>query len=282
MLISNHHWYALFKLHWLILSLFGLYLYQKYIVISPIYAVTKSQKIYFYIGISLFFLLKATPIDVIGTDYLFSMHTLQISFIYFIVVPLILLSLPVNFLRQALWNHQTRFVVKILSHPWLSLITFNGLISIYYIPTIFNVVHGNFFLSMLAQLILAVNAFFMWWVIINPVPEIKGLSYLLRALYIFLASTILMPTGFFYIVVLKAHFPIYMANSGDIIPVLTAIYDQQLAGGILKFTQITSYAIALLIIFFRWGKQEQAMEGKVDEKHIRYTRGVVIHLKKED
>ena len=227
-------------------------------------------------------ILKATPLDVIGQDYLFSMHTLQLSLIYFVVVPLLLLSLPVNFLRQQIWNHHARFILKILSHPWLTLITFNGLISIYYIPVVFNFIHGHWALSFIAQIILGINAFFMWWVIINPIPEMKGLSYLLRALYIFLASTILMPTGFFYIVVLKAHFPTYMAVEGNIFPSLTAVYDQQLAGGILKFIQIASYAIALLIIFYRWGQQEQAMEGKVDEKDIRYARGVVIHLKKDD
>src|SRR5699024_12610114 len=103
---------------------------------------------------------------------------------------------------------------------WISLITFNGLISIYYIPTVFNVVHNNILLSGLAQLILFINAFFMWWVIINPISEIKGLNYLMRALYIILASTILMPTGFFYIVIQQAHFPVYFATDGEIFPAL--------------------------------------------------------------
>src|SRR5699024_6895812 len=101
---------------------------------------------------------------------------------------------------------QAKFILKILPHPCISLITFNGLISIYYIPTVFNVVHNNILLSGLAQLILFINAFFMWWVIINPIPEIKGLHYLMLALYISLASTILIPTGFLYIVFQKAHF----------------------------------------------------------------------------
>src|SRR5699024_9313442 len=160
------------------------------------------------------------------------------------------------------------------------LITFNGLISIYYIPTVFNVVHNNILLSGLAQLIHFINAFFIWWVIINPITDIKVLNYLMRALYIFLSSTILNSTVSFYIFLQKAHLPIYLATEGEIIPALTLIYDQQLAGGLLKFIQIISYAMALLFIFYRWGKQEQAMEGKVDEKNIRYARGVVIHLDK--
>jgi putative membrane protein len=281
-LFANDHWYTLFKLHWLLLALGVLFLYRKNIISSPLYAVTRQQITYFHVAIALFIILKATPLDVIGTDYLFSMHTFQLSIIYFVVVPLALLGLPVTFLRKSIWHHQKRFVLNMLAHPWLTLVTFNGLISIYFIPTIFNFIHGHVVLFTLAQLILGVNAFFMWWVIMNPVPEIKGLNYMLRALYIFLASAILMPTGFFYIVIQKAHFPHYIAVEGQIIPALTAVYDQQLAGGLLKFIQIFSYAIALLIIFFKWGKQEEEMEGKVEEKNIRYARGVVIHLKKDD
>lgn len=280
--MSDHHWYELFQLHWVIISLVAVFLYRKYIVTSSLYAVSRNQVTYFYMAVTLFALLKATPLDLIGTHYLFSAHTLQLSLIYFVVVPLLLLSLPVNFLRQYIWHHQTRFALNLLAHPWLTLVAFNGLIAIYYIPTVFNLVHGSALLSFLMQAVLFVNAFFMWWVIIHPIPEMKGLTYLLRALYIFLASTILMPTGFFYIVIQKAHFPAYLATEGELLPILNAIYDQQLAGGILKFIQIGTYAIALLLIFYRWGKQEEAMEGKVNEENIRYARGVVIHLNKDD
>src|SRR5699024_922061 len=45
----------------------------------------------------------------------------------------------------------------------------------------------------------------------------------------------------------KAHFPMYLAKEGEVIPALTLIYDQQLAGGLLKFIQIISYPMALLL-----------------------------------
>src|SRR5699024_105864 len=164
---------------------------------------------------------------------------------------------------------------------WLTLIGFNGLISIYFIPSRFNAIHGSWLLTAIAELILAIKASFLWWCIIHPLSELKALSCMLRALYIFLPSTIFIPTGFFYIIVLKAHFPDYVATEGALFPVITAIYDQQIAGGVLKFTQILSYAFALLLIFASWGKQEQKREGTVDEENIRYARGVVIHLDKD-
>lgn len=252
------------------------------VIRSPLYDVSGNQQFYFFAAMATLFFLKATPLDVVGTYYLFSVHTLQMAFTYFIAIPLLILSLPVNLLRQYIWHHQTRLIVNILSHPWISLITFNGLLSIYFIPTVFKFIHTNVWIAIIVQIILFISAIFMWFVIIHPLPEIKGLSFLMRAFYIFLASLILIPIGFFYVVVQTAHFPMYMEVEGILLPGFTAVYDQQAAGGILKITQIVSYAYALLVIAFKWGREEEAREGQVDEENIRYVRGVVIHLDKND
>lgn len=279
-LLTNHSLYALFKLHWIVLIIIFAYLYMKKVVNSTLYTVTTSQRYYFFIGTALIFLLKATPLDVIATHYLFSAHVFQLSIIFFIVVPLFILSLPTNFLRQYIWHHQTKFALNFLAHPWLTLITFNGFLTIYLIPAVFNVIHSHVLISILAQVFLLLNAIFMWWVIIQPVPEIKGFNYLMRALYIFLASVALFPIGFFYVIIQEAHFPVYIDVARTIIPVLSSIYDQQVAGGLLKLIQLASYSFALLMILFKWGKLEQEKEGQVDEEHIKYVRGVVIHLDK--
>lgn len=279
-LLENHSWYALFKLHWIALIVLASYLYMKKVVKSSLYTVTKNQQYYFFTGMALLFIIKATPIDVVAKHYLFSAHVFQLSIAFFIIVPLIILSLPVNFLRQYIWHHRTKFALNILAHPWLTLITFNGFITIYLIPAVFNVIHANVVLSILAQAFLLFNAIFMWWVIIHPVPEIKGFDYLMRALYIFLASLALFPIGFFYVIIQEAHFPVFIEVTGMIIPALTPIYDQQLAGGLLKVIQLATYSFALLFILFKWGRLEQEKEGQVDEENIKYVRGVVIHLDK--
>lgn len=277
-LLEHHSLYALFKVHWMIILAVVTYFYARKVVPSPLYDVTVAQQTYFYIAIFLLLIIKATPLDVLGTHYLFSIHTLQMVFTYFIVIPLLLLSLPRNFLRQYIWGHRTKFAVTILAHPWLTLIFFNGLLTLYFIPGVFNLVHTNLVLVFLVQVILFGSAVFMWWTIIQPVPEIKGFDYLMRAFYIFLASLALFPIGFFYVIIQNEHFPMYIEVAGEILSFLTPIYDQQAAGGILKVTQLGSYSVALLFLLFKWGKQEQAREGTVDVKNLRYTRGVVIHL----
>lgn len=281
LLLDNHSWYVLFKIHWIAIFTYGAYLYYKNIINSPLYRVTGNQRLYFMIAIVTLLLLKATPLDVLGKHYLFSAHLLQLSFTYFIAIPLLILSFPVDFLRQLIWHHRTKLLVSLLSHPWLSLITFNGLLTLYLIPAVYTFVQGHFLLHVLFQFILLTTSIFMWWVIIQPIPEMKELNYLLRAAYIFFASLALIPIGFYFILVEQAHFPVYMQVEGVIFPSLTAVYDQQIAGGILKITQMFSYAFALLFIILEWGRREEAKEGQVDDENIRYVRGVVIHMNKD-
>src|SRR5699024_7514138 len=204
-------------------------LYQRKVQISRIYQTTGKHHFSFYTAMGLLLLIKATPLDILSTHYLFSANVLQGSIIYFVIVPLLILSFPVNFYRKYLWNHRIKFLLAIFSHPWLTLITFNGLLTIYYVPFIFNQLHTSILWMGFAQLVLALAAFFTWWVILQPLPELKNFDFLLRAVYIFLASVLLMPIGFFYLIKLEAHFPLYISVAQSIIPALTPIYDQQLA-----------------------------------------------------
>lgn len=275
---EHHSLYSLFKVHWFVISLLFFYIYVKRFIFTKVYEVTTTQRIYFFIALTLLTVLKASPLDVIGTYYLFSVHVLQISFICFIVLPLLMLSMPRPFLRQLIWHYRTRFVVTILSHPWLSLVVFNGLLSIYFMPNIFTFLQQHTLIHIAYQTILVITALFMWFVIIQPVREFQTLNYLLRAAYIFFASLILMPIGFYFVIVQQIHLPLYYEVEGVITPLLTIIYDQQLAGGILKLTQMFSYAIALLFIMLEWGRREQEKDGTIEEKNIRYVRGVVIHF----
>src|SRR5690625_6914156 len=85
----------------------------------------------------------------------------------------------------------------------------------------------------------------MWWAILNPVRRINELSPLYRIAYIFLASLALMPIGFFHLLNLNANYVLYFPTEAMIIPQLTNIYDQQLAGGILKLIQLSSFIFVM-------------------------------------
>lgn len=281
-LLEHHAWYASFQLHWIVIIGLAIYFYYKKIQNSPIYTVTNKHLFSFYTAVTCLFFVKIMPLSLLAHHYFFSAQVLADSIIFFIVIPLLILGFPVNFYRRYVWDHRIKFALKILAHPWLTLIVFNGLLTIHYVPAIYNAIHSTYVGSMIIQLVLSFFAFFTWWVILQPIPELKNFDFLLRAAYIFFASVALMPIGFFFLINLNAHFPTYIENTAALIPALTPVYDQQLAGGILKITQMFSYAVALLFIIFNWAKSEQAFDGQADDKTIRYVRGVVVHLPKDD
>src|SRR5699024_11865712 len=128
-----------------------------------------SQHTYFNIEIILLLIIKTTPLDVLGTHYLFSIHTWQMAFTYFIVIPLLLLSLPRNFLRQYIWGHRTKFAVNILAHPWLTLVFFNGLLTLYFIPGVFNFVYSHLIIVFIVHVVLLGSVVFMFLIIFQCV-----------------------------------------------------------------------------------------------------------------
>jgi len=91
-----------------------------------------------------------------------------------------------------------------------------------------------------------------------------------------------MPIGIFLLIVIsQVHYPAYEATASQFIPSMTAVYDQQLGGGLLKAIQLLSYGIALFYLVKNWGRKEDENEGNVDDEHIRIVQGVVIHLPKK-
>jgi len=277
-IFSQFAWYELWGPIYVIICLGLCYLYFKKVVHYYSFHMTKNQINYFISAVILLYVVKGSPLATIADHYLFSAHMLLLSVIFFAIIPLFILSLPRNFIRKYFWHHRMKFFINVFGRPWLTAILFNGLVTIYFIPPIFNTIKGSLFLQLIAQIILTINAFLMWWVIISPTPEIRRTPYMTRAAYIFFASLLLMPIGIFLLVIQKEHYPFYGAVAGDFIPAITAIYDQQIAGGILKVMQLSSYTFALLHIVFMWGQKTDAKEGQVDDENIRYVRGVVIHL----
>lgn len=279
-LLFNFTWYELWGPFYFLISLLLCYWYFRKVV--PFYQLKNNQVKFFICAIILLYIVKGSPVGTIAKHYLFSAHVLQLSVIFFIIIPLFILSLPTNFLRKYFWHHRTRLFVGVFAHPWLNAILFNGLLTVYFIPSVFNTIKGNIYFMSVSQVVLIGLAFLMWWVIISPIPEVTHIPYLTRIVYIFFASLLLMPIGVFFLIIQKAHYPFYDAVSGEFLPMMTAVYDQQLAGGILKITQLASYIFALLKIVLIWGIEEEEKEGQVEDENIRVVQGVVIHLHEDE
>lgn len=277
-LFTQLSWYELWGPIYFVISVGLIYWYFKSVVRYYRSKMTSSQINYFITSVILLYIVTGSPLAAMGKHYLFSIHMLQHSILYFVIIPLFILSLPRAYIRKYFWNHRMQLIIQLLGKPWVTAASFNGLLTLFFVPTVFNFLKNYPVLLGVAQLILVINAFLIWWVILSPLPEISRFSYLTRAAYVCFTSILLMPIGFYHLLSQAENYPFYAEVQGVLWPALTAVYDQQAAGGILKVFQLSSYTIALLFIVSRWVKQSEATQGQVVEKNIRYVRGVVIHL----
>lgn len=252
---------------------------MKHIVNSKRYRVTHKQVRYFFSAALIFYLIKGSPLKVIADDYLFSAHIVELMMLLFAVLPLLILSMPTEWIRKYFWHHRMKIAIKLFGHPWVTAIIFNGALSAYFIPQVFNTIQQSFLLSFFSHTLLFITGFLMWWTVIIPLPEVSKFSYFARVAYVFLNSVLLMPIGIFLLIAIgQVHYPVYEAVATEIFPSMTAVYDQQLGGGFLKAIQLTSYGIALFYLIFNWSKKEDEKEGQVDDENIRVVQGIVIHL----
>ncbi|WP_176446297.1 cytochrome c oxidase assembly protein [Lentibacillus sp. CBA3610] len=268
------NWWAPLRWRQQCFSVIGIF---KTIIKSPYYNVTNTQMMYFFIAVSLFVLVKGTPFAVIAGNYLFSALILQLSVTFFMTVPLFILSLPEQYLAVFFWRHRRSKIAKMLfKYPWPLAIMFNGLVTLFFVPSVFNFIHGNI-LQFFYEVLLVTFAFLTWWVIIEPSEEVADHSYFKRLVYVFFMALFLMPIGIFLLVLQDPVYTSYTAVSGELIPALTAVYDQHLAGGVLKFMQLTSYSFALFYLLKMWGLREEENEGKVDDDTV-VVQGIPIKL----
>lgn len=277
-LFSDYTWYELIGPVWIIILAIASYVYITKLSQGRHFNIKNGQTIYFFSAIVLLYLVKGSPFSILAGDYLFSAHVLQLSVMFFVVAPFLILSLPAPFMREQLWKHKLKVTVAILNKPWVIGILFSICMSFYFLPPIFNALKQNSLYMFLAQSALMLLACLMWWEIVAPLPEEKKLTHLACVAYIFMLAMLLMPIGFFLLLVQDAVYPVYEAAAGQIFSPINAVYDQQMGGGILKAIQLGSYMFALFYILRRWGKEEEEREGEIDDENIRVARGVVIYL----
>lgn len=279
---SGYAWYELWRPVPTVLLLLFIYFYMKRFANNPSYGVTRNQMFYFFLAVFSLFLVKVTPLKVIADHYLLSGHVFEVMTVLFIALPLFILSIPPKWARQFFWNHRLKITIKVMAHPWMAALLFNGALTVYFTPQFFNMVQESTVLMIITHVFLVATGFLMWWTITMPLPDITQFTYFARVAYVFLNAVLLMPIGIYLLVITsQSHYPVYEAAAMQFLPSLTAIYDQQLSGGILKAIQLASYGFALFYLIGNWGKQEDAKEGEIDDKNIRIVQGVVIHLPKK-
>ncbi len=238
----------------LVAALVGLYLWTN-AKLDPSDKVTIRQKRFFFLGVLTIWIAADWPIGALGAGYLLSVHQAQFVLFTMIAPPLLLLGTSSTFWHLILQKDSTRRVARSLTRPVVMFVAFNTLVVATHFPEVVDGWMRSQFGSFALDLAWIVAGFALWWPVINPVPEMNGLSYPGRFGYL-LASIVLpaAPAAF----LIFANYPLYELyelappvgqwSSGD---------DQLVGGLIMKLGSAVSVFTAATILFFKWHSAEE-------------------------
>ncbi|MBW8348665.1 cytochrome c oxidase assembly factor CtaG [Bacillus sp. IITD106] len=246
----------------------------------------RSQAILFLLAMILLYTIKGSPVDLMA-HIMFTFHMVQMAFLYLIIPPILIASIP-NWLWVRIIDLPfIRKVFRFFTKPLIALVLFNGLFSIYHIPLIMDYVKMHFYLHALYTVILFIFAIFLWWPLINKLPGHHQLHGLKKLGYIIGDGVLLTPACGLIIFAPAAMYATYtdgemwlkamalcvpgttlsgLSISGpELFTNMKAIEDQQLGGVLMKIIQEIVLGFMLIKIFFEWFKKEQEDADKINE-----------------
>lgn len=216
--------------------------------------VPRNKQIYFILGVSLFMLVKASPLNYYGHNYLFTAHMLQMAIIFIVIPPLLWLGVT-QWMVQPFLDRFPR-VSRVLSHPLLSIAMFNSIFSLYHLPIVFDTMMSHHALHTLFYIILFCGAMLMWWPLMYITTELQSMSGLRKILYLFVGGVLLTPVCVLIVFAPNPLFATYM-DAPQLFRHMSVLEDQQLGGVLMKAIQEITYITAMAIIFFRWARTER-------------------------
>ncbi|MDR7236156.1 cytochrome c oxidase assembly factor CtaG [Neobacillus drentensis] len=240
---------------------------------------TKKQVSLFLLSMILLYAIKGSPIDLLA-HLMFWVHMIQMAALVLVVPPIFIISVP-NWVWRKLFSVEAiDSLFKVLTKPLFALIVFNGLFSFYHVPVIFDHVMQNVWLHAGYSILLLVVATFMWWPLLNQMPEHQTLSGLKKVGYIFADGILLTPAC---ALIIFADSPMYATYSDpqvwgqvmslcvgsanfaslnlsgpELFSSMSLLHDQQLGGVLMKIIQEIIYGVILGHVFFEWYRKDQA------------------------
>jgi putative membrane protein len=238
----------------------------------------RSEITLFIVSIFLLYITKGGPLDLMG-HLMFYAHMIQMAVLYLVIPPLLIVSIPAWVWRPILNNKAVKPFFNLFTKPLIALILFNGLFSFYHIPLIFDAIKMNMWLHAGYTGILFLFSIFMWWPLVNRLPEYESLNGLKKVGYVFADGVLLTPAC---ALIIFADTPMYATFSDptawmqalklcvpsttlsnlnlsgpEVFNSMSLIHDQQLGGVIMKIIQEIVYGVILAQVFFNWYRKEQ-------------------------
>lgn len=227
----------------------------------------RRRSLSFAAGLLVIVLALDSPLDGLA-DQLFWAHMLQHILLLTVAPPLILLGRPWPRMWRALpLEMRTRVgrglvrsrlaaPLRTLARPWPAWLLFNGALIVWHVPALYDATLRSGWIHQLEHAIFFFTGLLFWARIVDPGPLRPKLSWTGRIAYAIGAMVV--GWALAVALVLAPH-PLYSAYAslshrpGGI----SAMTDQQLAGGMMWVPGSIAYTVAVLFAFYRWLEPER-------------------------
>lgn len=207
------------------------------------------------------------------SDQLFWVHMSQHIILLTVSPPLILLGRPWPRMWQALPLRSRTSVgralagagwtapIRMLARPWVAFVVFNADMLIWHVPWAYNLTLSHQWIHNCEHTLFFFTGLLFWAHVVDPGPLRQRLSFYMRSVY--LVGAMIVGWVLAIILVLARH-PLYphyahlLTRPGHI----SAIADQQMAGGVMWVPGSLAYSLALLIMFSRWASPDSERSGR--------------------
>lgn len=212
--------------------------------------VRRSQIARFVAGVAIMYVATGSPIDTVGDNYLLSAHMLQHMLLLFVVAPLMVSGIPAWVWQRFLRGPRVLRVAQVIVHPVVALAIVASTFIIVHLPVTLDFTLQHPAAHLFAHIALTAAGFVLWWPVLSVVPELPRSSYPVQIAYLFvqsLAPSILASIATFADGVIYTYYDQQPRLWG-----LSAVTDQQIAGGIMKFFGLFATWGFIALAFYRW------------------------------
>lgn len=226
--------------------------------------VSPRRIVYFLIGVISFWLAVITPLDTLGRYYLLSAHTLQLLVLTTITAPFLLMGLPEWLVTYLLPLRALREWTQGILFPVLAALAFNAIIMLWHDGSLFDQAAQSTTLHNLQLLCFLLAGLLTWWPLLSPLDRRASMTTPFQMLYLGLES---LPLDIFGVIMIfsgNVFYAIYAAAPRVL--GISALVDQQIAGGLLAVPGNLLDVVLFSMIFFTWiGRQEEEQRARERE-----------------
>ena len=218
--------------------------------------VRNTQVVLYCLGVLAIYVATGTPIHDLSEQYLLSMHMVQHLMLTLVAPPLLIAGMP-GWLWQAMLSGRWVLpVARVLLHPLVAFSVFNFLIVITHLPFVMDYALREHWFHFVVHAGLVGSAIMMWWPVVGGIPELPRLTYPYQMAYLFVQSILPAVIASFITFSETAVYDFY--EQAPRIWHISAVEDQQLAGGIMKMSGTLILWSFIGVAFFRWYAKEEA------------------------